>query len=112
MAITIKKDDTEPLEFTVNASGVDNLDDVNTVEVYARKVGSDANHVDGASGSVSDSANQKVEFDPVGNAADGGDAFDEVGAYEVYLKVTWSDGDFTRHPGSGFNTVNVTRNFE
>lgn len=110
--ITIKEDDTDPLTFTIDATGISNLDNLSSAAVYARKVGASSNHVDGASASVKTSADQTVEFDPAGNAVGGGDAFDEPGEYKVYVKATWADGDVTRHPGDGFNWIIVESSFE
>ena len=58
-------------------------------------------HVDGATGTISDSANLQVELDPVGAKSGGGNAFDAVGSYTGLVKLTFSDGDITRHPGDG-----------
>lgn len=110
--IILRAADTEPLTFTVAAEGVSNLDDVSSVAFYARKTDATSNHVDGATATVSDSANQEVTFDPASNKSGGGDAFDAIGTYRCYALVTWSDGDVTRHPADDWLTVRVTENYE
>lgn len=111
-AIVIRAGDTEPLELTVNAAGLLNLDELDSAVLYMRAVGADTNHVDGAALSVVDSAAKTLRFDPVGAAADGGDAFDEAGRYRGYLLLTWTDLDETRHPDNGDLTVTVLSNYE
>ena len=111
-SISIRAGDTEPLEITVGATGVSNLDNVSSVVAYFRASGVATNHVDGASCTVSDSANMKVTLDPVGSASGGGDAFADSGTYTGYLLLTWADGDTTRHPGSDWLTVTAAPSFE
>lgn len=112
--LTIKAGDTEPITWKIDLTGESNLDNVSSAVLYARKVGATSNHVDGATATVSDSANKELEFDPVGNATDGSNAFDtgDEGTYRTYTKVTWSDGDITRHPGEDFREWEVEANFE
>lgn len=110
--ITLKQDNTEPIEFTLDADNISDLDDLNTARLYARRDGATSNHVDGVALSIQDSAAQTVRFDPVGNAADGGDAFDETGVYKCYVKADWSDGDTTRHPDEGFTVINIEGHYE
>lgn len=112
----VRAGDTEPLEITIGANGVSNLDDASTVVLYARKEGADTNHVDGATCTVSDSAAMTVSFDPAGNGPSGADAFavGDEGRYDCYVKITWSDGDETRHPAKDDDTLDlvVTEAFE
>lgn len=112
--LKIKAGDTEPIMFNVDLSGVDNLDNVSSAALYARKKSTSKNHVDGATATVSDSANKELSFDPESNAADNSNAFDtgDEGHYRVYVKLTWSDGDITRHPGGGFRHWHVQENLE
>lgn len=105
--IYVRAGDTEPLEMTVGATGVSTLDDVSTVVLYARETRSTENHVDGASCTVSDSSAMEVTFDPLNNKSGGGNAFDVAGRYRCYLKITWSDGDITRHPAQDDGTLDV-----
>lgn len=111
--ITLQAGDTEPLEIVVSATGLANLDDVSTAELYMRLKDASTNHVDGVSLTISDSAARKVEFDPVGAKSGGGDALDAEGRYLAYVKLTFNDGDFTRHPGfPRFLVVDVIPNYE
>lgn len=102
-AITyVRAGDTEPLEITVDATGLDNLDDLDSAVLYARIYGSETNHVDGATCSVASSANKTLTFDPTGNGPDSGLAFDldvtKPTRVQCYVRLTWNDGDETRHP--------------
>lgn len=111
--ITIRAGDTEPLPFTVGATGVTNLDDVSSAKFYARAVSASENHVDGAPATVADSATMTMAFDPDGAKKGGGNAFDTAGVYRCYAVLTWSDGDETRHPAAlDVFSVVVTDNFE
>lgn len=108
--IYLKPGDTEPLEITVSATGLSNLDNIagtNGVLVYARLRGAATNHVDGGDGTVSDSATKKVSFDPTAQAVGGGNAFAAAGTYEVYVKLTFSDGDEIRFPGKNEENLRV-----
>lgn len=110
-----KVGDTEPITYQVGLTGQDNLDNVSSAKLYARPRGGSTNHVDGATVTVSDSANKELSFDPVGNGPGGDDAWadnDDAGFYEVYTLITWSDGDTTRHPGTGYRTWRAEENFE
>lgn len=112
--LTIKAGDTEPITFTIDVTGVDNLDDVTSAALYAREQAASSNHVDGATLTVSDSAEKEMSFDPVGNGPGGDNAFDtgDEGDYKVYVLVTWSDGDTTRHPGEDYRYWEIQENFE
>lgn len=112
--LNIKAGDTEPITYNVDLDGQDNLDNVSSAALYAREVDASTNHVDGATVTVSDSANKELEFDPVNNASNGSNAFDtgDESTYHVYTKITWSDGDITRHPGEGYREWRVEPNFE
>lgn len=110
-----KVGDTEPITYNVGLTGESNLDNVSSAVLYARPRGGSTNHVDGATVTVSDSANKELEFDPVGNGPAGADAFkdnDDAGRYEVYTLITWNDGDTTRHPANGFRQWHARENFE
>ena len=109
--IELWAEDTEPLEVTVSAAGVSTLDNVSSVAWYFTDEGGTA-HVDGAAGTVSDSANMKIQLDPVNAKSGGGNAFDAAGTYEGYAKLTWSDGDITRHPNGSSLFVVVNANQE
>lgn len=103
---------TEPLRYEVDlrADAEWTLTDVGGVVLFAWIDGADANHVDGAT--VSPDGVTAVEeddgwtntldlsFDPVGNAADGGDAFraGQAGIYRAYSRVLRPTGTVTRHP--------------
>lgn len=109
---TIKAEDTEPLEITVNAEGITNLDDLTSAVLYLRERSKTENHVDGATLTVSDSASRTLSFDPEDAKNGGGDALDTRGTYRGYVLITWSDGDVTRHPGEGHFSITVEENFE
>lgn len=115
----VRAGDTEPLIIDLDPdddAGFDDLSELSSAVLYARLDGADANHVDGAACSVSDSANKLLSFDPVGNGPSGDDAFDtgDEGTYYCYVRVTWSDGDITRHPPSNDGTLrlDVVANYE
>ena len=110
--ITIRAADTEPLTVTISADGLSDLTAASTATLYARRKGSTTAHVDGAACTIPDTNALDITFDPVGAAVGGGDAFDVAGEYECYVKVTWSDGDITRHPGDTYLGVTVTDTFE
>lgn len=97
--IRIREDDTEPLELTVSAEGVTNLDAMTAAVAYFKRVGTEDNHVDGVVLSVASSAARTLRFNPVGAKAGGGNAFDTPGTYQGHLKLTWTGGAVTRHPG-------------
>jgi hypothetical protein len=99
--LKIRAGDDEPLEITVSATELDDLSEFDEGAFYARKVGSDANHVDGAALSVADSAIRLVSFDPVGNGPAGADAFalGDEGDYDCYVRITWLSGKESRFPG-------------
>lgn len=109
---TVKAGQTEPIEFTLDANNIDDLDDLDTAELYVRKNGETTNHVDGVALSVKDSAAQLLQFNPDGNAADGGVAFDETGLYLIYVKATWNDNDETRHPDEGYVEREIEETWE
>lgn len=110
----VKAGDTEPITFTVELTGVSDLDDLSTAELYAREISSSTNHVDGAPCTVHDSEEMELAFDPVDNGPGDANAFaiGDEGDYDVYVKLTWADGDTTRHPGFGFRRWTVGRVFE
>lgn len=112
--IKIVAGDTEPLEVVISAQGLANLDDLSSGEAYFWLEDSNTNHIDGASVTVSSSSDRKVQLDPVGAKAGGGNAFDAAGTYIGYIKITWADTDTSRHPGSEseFLRVIVTANRE
>lgn len=106
--ITIKAGDTEPLEFSVGATKLDNLDDVSAIVMYARKRKAAALHVDGAACSIVDSADLIVSFPVIDAKSGGGNAFDVEDSYQCHVKLTHTDGQVTRHPGKGFMIVDAT----
>ena len=109
----LRAGDTEPIDVTIGAAGLANLDSLTSAVLYARLEGAETNHVAGGAMSVKDSATRTLEFDPVGKKVGGGDAFDAPGSYDIYVLATWSDGDETRHPGGpNFLQLVVTENFE
>lgn len=110
--IVVKAGDTEPLKIVVGATGLVNLDDVQSAVLYLREVSVATNHVDGVALTVSDSAARELTFDPVGAKSGGGNALDAPGTYLGYVLITWDDADKTRHPGNGMLRVTVHRNYE
>lgn len=112
--LEVKAGDTEPIDYNFGITSDSELttSDVSSADLYARNIADGTLHVDGASVTVNSvSASQNSDgtwdntfdatFDPVGNAADGNDAFgdDEAGnRYEVETRVTWSDSDTSTHP--------------
>jgi hypothetical protein len=105
--IKVRAGDTEPLELTIDATGLDNLDDLDAAVLYLRKSGESENHVDGATLSVADSATKTLAFDPVNAKNPSGDALDEDGTYSGYVKATWNDADITRHPADPDEDITV-----
>lgn len=99
--IYVRAGDTEPLEIAVDATGLDDLTGLASAVLYMRKTTATTNHVDGATVTVPDTAVKQVRFDPDSNGPGGADAFaiGDEGTYRGYVKITWSDGDVTRHPG-------------
>lgn len=110
--ISVRAGDTEPVDVTISASGLSDLSDLDSAVLYARKAGSPTNHVAAGALTVADSSARKLTFDPAGKKVGGGDAFDEVGIYRVYVLATWTDGDQSRHPADSEITVDVRENYE
>lgn len=111
--IHIRAGDTEEIDIIVGATGISDLSALTTATFYARKEGATANHVTAGAMSIADSAAKKLRFDPVNQKVGGGNAFDAAGTYDCYCKLTWSDGDVSRHPGKeDFLQVIVTEHFE
>lgn len=111
----VRAGDTEPIDITIGATGLSDLDNLTTATLYARKQGAATNHVDGGTLTIKDSALKSLSFDPVGQKLGGGDAFGagDDGLYDCYVLVVWADGDQTRHPsGPDFLELNVTENLE
>lgn len=114
----VRAGDSEPLEITVNATGLSNLDDLDSAVLYARVDGATTNHVDGGTCTVASSANRTLSFDPTGQGPDSGLAFDlditETTRVRCYVLLTWTDGDETRHPAKEDNTLDlmITPNYE
>ena len=107
----VRAGDTEPLEFTVGATGLESLDGLVSAELFARVDGEDENHVHGAPCSVFDSEERVLRFDPEGAGPDGSDAFDlditEPTRVRCYVLITWADGDTTRHPAADDGTLDL-----
>jgi len=110
--ILIRAGDTEALTITVDAGNLSNLDNVQTAALYMRERGASSNHIDGASLTVTDSANRELSFDPVGAKVGGGDAFDVPGVFRGYVVLTHSDGTTTRHPSETDLGVTVIAGIE
>jgi hypothetical protein len=112
--IYLRAGDTEPLTFTISATGLENLEGLDTATFYVRRLGQVANHVTAGALAVEDSDALSLTFDPVDAKVGGGDAFDEPGTYDCYTLATWDDGDETRHPGKEdeFLRVEVLENYE
>lgn len=117
--------DTEPKEIslTLGAAAEVTTGDISSVELYARKSDADTNHVDGVAltgvaaswDSTAETVTITGSFDPVGNGPSGADAFatGDEGTYYCIAKVTYSDGDFTYHPGKQNEwRVTVAPNYE
>ena len=112
--------DTETLTITVGATGLSNLDDLTSAALYLAKrtVASNpdtvetTNHVDGATLTTLSSAAKTLTFDPVSAKNGGGNALDAEGTYQGYVKLTWNDGDITRHPAEGRLIVVVADSYE
>lgn len=109
---TRKQGSTEPEEFILSATGLVDLSDLTNAHLYMRESDATVNKVDGALLTVTDSGNRIVEFDPSGAAVGGGDAFEDTGAFLIYIRATWSDGDITRHPDDGYIVFQIQENFE
>lgn len=109
--ITVRAGDTEPLEYTIGATGLANLDALTTATLILWRAGQQDNHVEAAV-DVADSAALLLRFDPVGAKVGGGDALDEPGQYRGYTRCLWSDGDETRHPAESDLVITVTSNRE
>lgn len=106
-----KRGSTEPEEVTLSATGLSDLDLLTAATWYQRDVDG-VLKVDGGAMTVLDSATRKLTFDPVGKAVGGGDAFDAVGKYQIYVKAVWNDSDETRHPDKGYDLFDIQENFE
>jgi hypothetical protein len=112
--IYIRAGDTEPVTFAISATGLENLEGLDTATFYARRLGQVSNHVTAGTLTVAVSADRTLTFDPVGEKVGGGNAFDEPGTYDFYALALWDDGDETRHPGkeTEFLRVEVLENYE
>lgn len=110
--ITVRAGDTEPLTINVDATNLTDLANASSAKLYLRKAGESSNHAEASVTIVSGA--KKVTFDPAGAASGGGDALTEAGTYKGYVKITWTDGDVTRHPGDDDDdlTITVTPNLE
>lgn len=108
-AITyVRAGDTEPLEITVSAVGVTDLTAATNAVLYARETSGSTNHVTAGACTIPDTAEMVVSFDPVDAKVGGGNAFDAPGTYRCYVRITWSDGDTTRHPAKDDGTLDIT----
>lgn len=111
--IEIVVNDTEPLMIVIGARGVTDLSDLTTAVFFVREINAATNHVNGVLMATDSSVDRRLRFDPVNAKAGGGNAFDTVGSYEAYVRMTWSDGDITRHPGGSKKlTIKVVAGFE
>ena len=112
LVITIRAGDTDPLDINVDATGLDDLTEVDSAVLYMRKDGESANHVDAEALTIPNTANKVVRFDPVNAKVGGGNAFDTAGRYRGYVKITFTDDDESRHPEHDDLVVNVIANLE
>lgn len=122
--------ETEPITgyaYLTSAASL-STSDLSTLVLYVRKALATTNHVDGAdisSGATVASVLQSDgtylvtitwTFDPVDAKNGGGNAFDAAGSYQCYPKITWTDGDVTKHRADDadieYITVKVLDGFE
>jgi hypothetical protein len=111
--ITIWAGDTEPLDFeNISAGGRDDLTDVTSASLFLWHDADDSKYVDGRSVTITATAGSG-SFDPAGNGPTGGAAFKvgDHGLYRGFLRLTWSDGNTTRHPNGHQLTIKVLENF-
>lgn len=101
LVITVRAGDTKKIPLkNVGVESEDNLDEVVSAELYLSKEGEDGNHVDGVGLEIVNRKNGKLSFDPEGAKSGGGNALDRVGTYKGHIKLTWTDGETTRHPNN------------
>jgi hypothetical protein len=109
----VRAGDTEPLEITVGAAGVTDLDELTSAVLYGRVDGEEANQIDGEECTVADSETMLLSFDPAGAGPEGGDAWDlapdegEPVRIRCYVLLTWSDTQTTRHPAAEDGTLDI-----
>lgn len=118
--ITVRAGDLEPLEFEIGAGGRTNLDDLQSAELYGRFLGATTNQIDGVQCVVADSASMLLRFNPDGAGPAGTGAFDVTvppgskRRLRCYVKLTWTDGQDSRHPAKDDGSLDVwiTPNYE
>jgi hypothetical protein len=109
----VRAGDTEPLEITVGAAGVTDLDGLTSAVLYGRIDGEATNQIDGAACTVADSATMLLSFDPAGAGPSAADAWDLAPAegepihIRCYVLLTWSDTQTTRHPAAEDGTLDI-----
>lgn len=96
--ITVRAGDTEPLDIVISATGLTDLQDLDTAVMFLRRDGESVNHVDGVELQIPDSAALVVRFQPIDAKTGGGNALDAPGRYRGHVLATWSNGKETRHP--------------
>lgn len=111
--ITIWAGDTEPLDLeNITVGNGASLTNVSTSEMYLWKDEDDSKYVTGATTVTITATANTAAFDPAGAGPTGGDAFrvGDDGVYRGFLKLTWNDGDTTRHPNDHQLTIHVLKN--
>ena len=110
--IQLRAGDTDPIELTIDATGLADLTTLTAALLYVRLREATTNEVDGATLIVPDTSLKTLRFDPLGAGPAAVDAFLVAGIYFAYVMATWTDGDETRHPSGAPLTVHVRANFE
>lgn len=111
--ITIWAGDTEPLPLVNIADDNDtSLTNVTGTEMYLWDDADDSRYVTAATTISLTATAATATFDPAGAGPTGGDAFKvgDHGTYRGFLKLTWNDGDTTRHPNDHQLTIVVLEN--
>lgn len=118
VTLTRKAGSEEPEEFTVDATGLTNLDAVDAGHWFMWKLGAtdftidgDANGVasDGPGFRIIDSAARTVELDPDGAGPGGANAFAVDGVYLAVLRLVFSDDDDQFWPDDGYVEITLEK---
>lgn len=110
--IVIWAGDDEPLELeNISVGSRDDLTDVSSAALYLWDASDDSKYVTGKTVTITATAGTG-SFDPAGNGPTGGAAFKigDHGTYRGFLKLTWTDGNTTRHPNDHQLTIVVLEN--
>lgn len=110
--ITIWAGDTDELNLeNIGTAGTTGLSDVSSAALYLWNAADDSKYVTNKSVTIT-ATSAKGTFDPAGAGPTGGDAFKvgDHGTYRGFLRLTWSDGDTTRHPNDHQLTIVVLEN--